>query len=523
MQQSPANAVVSKQARDALVALGETPATGLSIRRVALPFSVDWTWDFSADGRYVAYGSRLRNEDILVGELATGKSWMAFHGVKDKEYPSTNALISPDNRSIAFDVDNKDGGAGIYVANLDGSERRKIYACDPKAEWIFLLAWSPEGNRVLAGYSTAASANGDERAGRMNSNWSVVSIDVRTGVKSEFARPANRDRNRDTWVLSPDARLLARRKGDYPRTITVLNLASGREEVVVDRDANRVVGWLPNSKRLVFSKDGTDGVDLWAVNLEDGKPTAPSEKIWSNLGAGRQPSVERDGNLYYHTRQNNKPDSYELWVMEGFHAAKPAATKTESWRIQTDIPADEMIIGADNSVLDRKFGFGATLPSGWSVSSAVRQGNGGTVVQFQSTAIREARARSRIIYWPTTPWANPGSPANDFAASGAKPTTPEEIDAWLRNRLQMALEVYSKGTLRDHMTTHDSYTSRVINEHHAAIVTGRFTQNGKPWREVNTLVYSDKLIATCQFSAPEEKFDQIRPSYDRLAESIRLP
>ena len=144
-------------------------------------------------------------------------------------------------------------------------------------------------------------------------------------------------------------------------------------------------------------------------------------------------------------------------------------------------------------------------------------------MQFSSSEIREANAHPRIIYWPTTPWENPGSVANDFAKAGPKPTTPAEIDAWLRKRLQGRIEGTAKETNGDNMTKVQGYVSSVINEHHALTVTGSYTRSGKSWGQIITLVYSAKVIATCQLRVPADKLDAIRPSFERLADTIRLP
>lgn len=73
------------------------------------------------------------------------------------------------------------------------------------------------------------------------------------------------------------------------------------------------------------------------------------------------------------------------------------------------------------------------------------------------------------------------------------------------------------------MTKVEGQVSRVINGHRALTVTGSYTRSGKPRSETFTLIYSDNVIAHFDIQAPAEKFEAIRPSFERLVESVRLP
>ena len=498
VQQFPSDVTLTQKARATLTELGAISSQGVSIRKISLP-EAGWPEAISQDGRFVAY-EPTGGYDLAVCEVATGKTWMIAK-CGDGKSPG-GVELSPDGQRIAFDL----SGPIIYIAKFDGAEKRTLYESDDKTAYVWPLRWSRDSSHLTV---VLEPKTGSRR---------LIDLDVTTGDKREMARMPDKA-NTGSWSLSTDNDYLAHNNGAYPRKITLLDLKSGREEIVVDRDAVRLVGWAPGDSKLLYSKNGIGGVELWAIGIKDGKRSGDPEFVWGKF-EGVSLDITRNGNIYYMTRKT-KDEAGGFWVMEGFLATKPPVTPIESWRIQTDIPTDEMILGSDNSMLDRKFDFGATFPKGWAISSAVRQGNGGTVIQFTSYEIREANAQPRIIYWPTTPWENPGSAANDFAKTGPKPTTPAEIDAWLRKRLQTMLEATAKNG--DNMTKIDRSVSKIINGHHALTAIGSYTRNGKSWSQILTEVYSDNLLASCQVRVPTETLDAIQPTYERLADTIRLP
>ena len=54
-------------------------------------------------------------------------------------------------------------------------------------------------------------------------------------------------------------------------------------------------------------------------------------------------------------------------------------------------------------------------------------------------------------------------------------------------------------------------------------IAASYTPGGKPWVQLITTVYSEKVIAYCDLKVPAEKLEQIQPAFERLVETIRLP
>ena len=493
---------LTKKAKDILLVMGITPAETMVVRRLSATIP-GWPWPggLSRDGRFIAY-EPSGGYDVAVLEIATGKSTFIAKSEKDKS-PSSVAL-SLDGQLVAYDLSD----ATVYLARLDGSQPRKLVVGNPSQEQIWPIQWSTDGSELFICVQRVADRS-----------CAVFSVDVKTAAKTEIGRRAAHD-TEGMWSFSPNGRFAARRRQNYPHQISVWDLKTGREEVVLPVDAGDLVGWSPDGARLVYCKTRSPGApDLLVSEMDEGKPVGDPRVVRAEYPASTSIGISRDGTLFYAMRTNRSQPA-ELWVMEGFLGAKPTATPTEAWRIQSEIPSTELVT-ENETFTDRKFGFTAKLVDGWTIRSAMRQGSGGNVLYFLSPALRAATAQVRVIYWSTTPWSNPANPANDFAALGPKPTASEEIDAWLRKRVSVAVETMR--TNGDSMTKIESNEHRVINGYRTFSAVGPYERSGKKWTQMVTLFYTDKLVATCQLRVPSDKFEEIRPSVERFLHTVQLP
>jgi hypothetical protein len=114
--------------------------------------------------------------------------------------------------------------------------------------------------------------------------------------------------NASSSEVSADGQCLVRRNGPYPHSITLLDLKSGREETVVDRDAGCIFGWISGGAKLLYSKHRAGGLDLWAIGVKDGKPTGEPELVWRFLHeVSIWPlAITGDGSIYYLTSTSRR-------------------------------------------------------------------------------------------------------------------------------------------------------------------------------------------------------------------------
>src|SRR5262249_14834326 len=155
---------------------------------------------------------------------------------------------------------------GIYVARIDGTETRTLLETSDPDEVLSLDGWYPDGNRLFADSSsrTKPTAEGKD-----------FSLDFKTGERREIPRPegiigasmagGGGSDSASDCTPSRSGRFVARRQMTYPHKITIIDWNSGHEEPVIDRDADRILGWADDDTKLLFSKSSGRGTDLWSV------------------------------------------------------------------------------------------------------------------------------------------------------------------------------------------------------------------------------------------------------------------
>ncbi|MBI2221115.1 MAG: PD40 domain-containing protein [Acidobacteria bacterium] len=204
---------------------------------------------------------------------------------------------SPDGSRIAFDSD-RDGERGVYVANADGSEVRRVSGPGLAA----VPSWSPDGTRLAFVRGEAATA------GRV---WNLWVLDLASNASVRLTSY----RYGQPWGASwfPDGRRLAYSHEDR---LTVLDLATGARRLYQSPRAGRVVrtpAVSPDGRHIAFQvlRDGA-----WLLDLTDGSmqriladPTA-EEFAWDATGR----------RLAFHSRRSG---SWSVWIMS--RPADPAS------------------------------------------------------------------------------------------------------------------------------------------------------------------------------------------------------
>ncbi len=256
---------------DALV-----PALDAQRRPVFSPaFASNGTAMFFHTGRDADERSALMAADITSPDLR-------IMSILDDGARNYHVQPSPDGRLIAFDSD-RDGDRGVYIANRDGSNVRRVsgvgYAAVP--------TWAPDGRRLA--FVRAESSNP-----RVWNLW-LLTLDTR-----EIRRLTHFTYG-ETWSASwfPDGERLCYAHEDK---LVVLDLPSGRSQQYDSPIAHRLVrtpAVSPDGSKVIFQvyRQGA-----WLLDLADGTmrcvlsdPTA-EEFAWAPDGRRVAFHSRRDGN-----------------------------------------------------------------------------------------------------------------------------------------------------------------------------------------------------------------------------------
>jgi Tol biopolymer transport system component len=289
------------EARARLAAL-EAPraaatAGGIVTRQVT--GAIDSTGTPSPDGRYLS-GTDWTTGDLVIQDLTTAEtrrltqkgSW-----AKSSSF-AMSSLISPDGRQVAYvwfdpPTDPQSLGFDLRIAGRDGSHSRVVYR-RVETGFIWPTDWSPDGRQIVATFFQLDGAT----------QIALVSVDtgsVRVLKSLDWRRPGR-------MRFSPDGRYLVYdfqpREDSQNHDIFLLAIDGSREVPLVQHQADdTVLGWIPQSDRLLFASDRTGTIDAWTiqVSLVDGaaKVAGSPELVKGNVGAISPMGFTRTRAFYY--------------------------------------------------------------------------------------------------------------------------------------------------------------------------------------------------------------------------------
>jgi Tol biopolymer transport system component len=283
-------AEIVAQARVRLAALGGPGAGGGLVTRRVLTDASGVRGDLTADGKYISRMDRGTG-DVVQFEVASGQtSRITNRGPwSETENNYQYQAFSRDGKQIAYNSYAKDWVRQLRIRNLDGSGLRTLYS--QKDSSLYPFDWSPDAGSILA-------SRGNELTLISTVDGSVRVL--RSITSSPYAMMKGPS-------FSPDGRFVAFslvREGSPPHGDVFLMTADGRNEVVVAGHPaeDRLLGWTPDGRSLVFLSDRAGTWDMWTVHITGGKQQGEPELLkkgfdWDLEVLGFAPN----GSFYYKT------------------------------------------------------------------------------------------------------------------------------------------------------------------------------------------------------------------------------
>jgi hypothetical protein len=244
---------------------------------------------FASDGTAIFFHTGGERDPRSTIEVATTASQTAEDArpmtIVDDGSHNYHAQPSPDGRLVAFDSD-RDGERGIYVANRDGSQVRRVsgagYAAVPtwsrNNQWLAYIrpeadkpsVWNlwvqpAAGGRARRitnyryGQTWAASWFPDDRRIAYSHEDTLMVMDLQTGAATRYRTPVKGQLVR-TPAVSPDGTQIIFQV--FRHGAWLLNLADGSMHRVLTDPTAEEFAWSPDGRRVAFHsrRDGQWGI-----------------------------------------------------------------------------------------------------------------------------------------------------------------------------------------------------------------------------------------------------------------------
>jgi hypothetical protein len=260
-----------------------------AIRAVRATNATAFSPAFASDGTAIFFHTgRERDARSAIEVASAGRQTGGDLGIVtivDDGSHNYHAQPSPDGRFVAFDSD-RDGERGIYVANRDGSQVRRVsgagYAAVPtwsrNNEWLAYIraeadkpsVWNlwvqpaagGSARRVTNyryGQTWAASWFPDDRRIAYSHEDTLIVMNLETGAATRYRTPVRGQLVR-TPAVSPDGTKIIFQV--FGHGAWLLHLADGSMQRVLTDPTAEEFAWAPDGRRVAFHsrRDGQWGI-----------------------------------------------------------------------------------------------------------------------------------------------------------------------------------------------------------------------------------------------------------------------
>jgi len=269
---------------------------GIKIRQIWKQPYLDFLGTVSFDGRSLAY-IYWGEGDVAVHDLITGEDRILTHeaDLEDSTHFAQSPVISKDGSKIAY----------YWWKPYHTFDLRLIDVNDPSPS---LLLHRQEGVEVYPRTWLSDNELIVIRQDRNTETTKFTTFNIVDGTSHDLKTFEGRK-----WVqlaCSPDEKYIAydfENETDNGNFDINLLLADGDNEIpLIKYPANdRVLGWVPGRKDFLFISDRSGTWDLWAIPLDNGKPSGPAKRIYTDIGEVEPMGFTQNGNCYFGFSRRN--------------------------------------------------------------------------------------------------------------------------------------------------------------------------------------------------------------------------
>jgi Tol biopolymer transport system component len=241
-----------------------------AIRPIWSGSGVDLRGRVSRDGRYLTMGDEKSN--LAIRDLLTGDIQPLTFDAAGRQYVE-HSIWSRDNSRIAYVWGTDADRYEVRTIARTGGAPRVLYRTTEPA-WLMPFDWSPDGRTIAIWLGFGQTSQLGLVSAEDGSLRVLKSFDWRSPLNMTF---------------SPDGKYIAYdhspTEDGRARDIHLIAVDGSREVTAVDHAANdQVLGWFPGGTRLLFTSDRRGTNDVYALDIQDGRPVGEPRALIADVG-----------------------------------------------------------------------------------------------------------------------------------------------------------------------------------------------------------------------------------------------
>jgi Tol biopolymer transport system component len=279
----------------------EQDSSPMVVRRLWFyPDGLDFGGGPSPDARYVTFVD-WNTEDLAVHDFRTGENRQltTVGSLPDSGY-AMRSSFSPDGELVAYSWENPPvWNDELRIIGFDGSNPRVVIANEELD--VHPVEWTADGTMILVSVRTIA--DGLNQIGIVSVESGSLQVLVTLDQRAPFE-----------ISISPDGRYVIydfpSNEGSAKHDIFVVNVATREVRTLVKHPAeDRVLGWAPDGKHVLFASDRAGTLGAWLLPIADGEAVGSARLVKHELWRVRPLGFARNGSYFYGVPMN-MPDVY---------------------------------------------------------------------------------------------------------------------------------------------------------------------------------------------------------------------
>jgi Tol biopolymer transport system component len=266
---------------------------GIRIKQVWKKPYTDSLGSVSPDGRFLAY-VHWGEGDLAIHDLVTGEDRILTHTADAARGFAMEPTFSRSGKQIVYSWWKPYHTYDLLLIEVDHPSPRLLYRRE--GEHVGPAAWLSDNELIFSRYNYQTKIA------------QVCSLSVSDGTIHELKTFDIRKWPR--LSCSPDEKSIAYDFANETDSgkfdINLLTMQGGNEISLVKHPANdRTLGWVPGRKEFLFISDRSGTWDLWAIPVDDGKPSGQEKRIYTDIGDVQPVGFTQNGDCFFGFNRRN--------------------------------------------------------------------------------------------------------------------------------------------------------------------------------------------------------------------------